>query len=284
MSTEAGSLFVVATPIGNLDDISRRAIDVLGSVDRILAEDTRHSARLLSRYGVSTEVNAFHEHNERDIAADVIQRIRSGENVALISDAGTPLISDPGFHLLKLAHEMKIRVIPVPGPSAVMAALSVCGLATDRFFFEGFLPARSAQRRARLETLAQSTYTTVLLESPHRVLATFEDLIEVYGGDHTATIAKELTKRYETVRSDALDALYAWLRENAERQKGEFVIIVSGAEATPTGLIDAEQRALLELLLEETPLKTAVRLAARISGANRNSLYELALRLRRARD
>ena len=284
MSSESGSLFVVATPIGNLDDISKRAIDVLASVDRILAEDTRHSARLLSRYGISSGVNAFHEHNERKLAPAIIRHIQSGENVALISDAGTPLINDPGFHLLKLAHERGIRVVPIPGPSAVTAALSVCGLATDRFFFEGFLPSRAQQRRARLETLAKSTHTIVLLESPHRVLAVFEDLIGVFGGDRRATIAKELTKLFETVRTDSLETLYAWLAENTERQKGEFVIVVSGARERPAGQVDEEQRALLALLLEETPLKTAVRLAARISGANRNSLYEAALRLRKARD
>ena len=284
MSSKPGSLFVVATPIGNLDDISRRALDVLGSVDRILAEDTRHSAKLLTRYGVSTKVSAFHEHNERDLAADVIERIQSGENIALISDAGTPLISDPGFHLLKLVHEKNIRVVPVPGPSAVVAALSVCGLPTDRFFFEGFLPPKSAQRRSRLQTLAQSTSTTVLLESPRRLLATLKDMIDVFGGDRTATVAKELTKVFETVRTGTLEALYAWLAENAERQKGEFVIVVSGAKSRPAGLVDDEHRALLELLLEELPVKTAVRLAAKISGANRNSLYEMALRLNQAQD
>lgn len=284
MSSESGSLFVVATPIGNLDDISKRAIDVLASVDRILAEDTRHSARLLSRYGISTGVDAFHEHNERNLAPAIIRRLQSGENVALISDAGTPLINDPGFHLLKLAHERGIRVVPIPGPSAVTAALSVCGLATDRFFFEGFLPSKAQQRRARLKSLAQSTHTVVLLESPHRVLAMFEDLIEAFGGDRQATIAKELTKMFETVRTNSLETLYAWLAENTERQKGEFVIIVSGARERPAGPVDEEQRALLALLLEEFPLKTAVRLAARISGANRNSLYQAALRLRKARD
>ena len=284
MSTGAGSLFVVATPIGNLEDISGRAIDVLGSVDRILAEDTRHSAKLLGRYGISTQVDAFHEHNEGDVAESVISRILAGENVALISDAGTPLISDPGFQLLQLAHESDVRVIPVPGASAVTAALSVCGLATDRFFFEGFLPSKSSPRRARLESLSRLTNTIVLLESPHRIQASLEDLIDVFGGDRNATIAKELTKVFETVRMDSLTALYAWLTADPERQKGEFVIIVTGAEAPSGGVVDEQHRALLELLLEELSLKSAVRLAAKISGANRNNLYEMALRLRQVKE
>lgn len=284
MSTKAGNLYVVATPIGNLEDMSGRAIDVLGSVDRILAEDTRHSAKLLGRYGISTRVEAFHEHNERDVAESVVDRILNGENVALISDAGTPLINDPGYHLLKLAHASNIRVVPVPGASAVTAALSVCGLATDRFFFEGFLPTKSASRRARLQALAPLTNTIVLLESPHRIVPTLEDLIDVFGGERSATIAKELTKVFETIRKDSLDALHAWLTADAERRKGEFVIIVSGAEPSTAGVGADEHRTLLQLLLEEMPVKTAVRLAAKISGANRNSLYELALRLRERED
>ncbi len=277
MSSSPGRLFVVATPIGNLDDISSRAIEVLQSVDIILAEDTRHSAGLLSRYGISTKITAFHEHNEAKLNDAIIAKLESGRDAAIISDAGTPLISDPGFKLVQSAHKGGIQVIPIPGPSAVVAALSVSGLPTDRFLFEGFLPSRREGRRRRLEALARGTETLVILESPHRVLATLQDMMEIFGATRMGAIAKELTKVYETVRLDTLTALHAWLGEREERQKGEFVIVVSGAEhADP----DPEaHRELLRDLLGELPLKTAVRLAAKISGASRNRLYALALEL-----
>lgn len=278
MSKKAGHLYVVATPIGNLDDISPRAVDVLKSVDLVLAEDTRHSARLLSRFGIDSKVRAFHEHNERQLSESVITSLAEGRDAALISDAGTPLISDPGFHLVRLAHERGVRVIPIPGPSAVVAALSAAGLPTDRFLFEGFLPSRREARRRRLEDLAGVTHTLVILESTHRVAATLEDLAEIFGADRPGAVAKELTKVHETVRTDRLAALNAWLGEQPDRQKGEFVIVVAGAPEADAGAPEAH-RALLEALLEELPLKTAVRLAARLSGASKNRLYALALEL-----
>jgi len=279
MTNTSGRLFVVATPIGNLDDISPRALDVLGAVDLILAEDTRHSAKLLGRFGISTKVTAFHEHNERRAVADILARIRSGLDVALISDAGTPLISDPGFHLVRHAHEQHIQVVPVPGPSAVLAALSVGGLPTDRFVFEGFLPSRREQRLRRLEALADVPATIVVLEGPHRLLPTLEDMAAVFGPERTAAVAKELTKRFEVVRRDTLGALHAWLTESAERQKGEFVLVIGGAAKTPAEASESAHRVLLSTLMDEVPLKTAVKMAAKISGANRNDLYELALAL-----
>ncbi|MDX1515021.1 MAG: 16S rRNA (cytidine(1402)-2'-O)-methyltransferase [Gammaproteobacteria bacterium] len=277
-----GCLFVVATPIGNLDDISKRARDVLTSVDRILAEDTRHSARLLTSIGASTTVNAYHDHNERDMSAIVVARLKEGENVALICDAGTPAVSDPGYHLLKLAHENGIRVVPVPGPSAVIAALSVCGLPVDRFMFEGFLPSRAGQRRSRLRELSDSPHTFVLLESPHRIVDALDDMVEIFGPERPASVAKEMTKMYESVQTGTLGSLRAWLLEETERRKGEFVLVVSGAVASADGAGAEEQGRLLTLLLEELPLKTAVRLAAKITGEGKNDLYQLALRLNRS--
>ncbi len=279
MSSSVGRLFVVATPIGNLDDISRRAIEVLGSVDLILAEDTRHSAALLSRYGIKTRVSAFHEHNEAKKNDAVIAKLEGGLDAAIISDAGTPLINDPGYQLVRTAHRRGVQVIPIPGPSAVLAALCASGLPTDRFRFEGFLPARRDARRRRLEALACAPETLVILESPHRVLATLEDLAEIFGAARQAAIAKELTKVFETVRMDSLEALHAWLSERAERQKGEFVIVVSGSEGNDKDVQVEANRQLLATLLKELPLKTAVRLAATISGASRNRLYALALEL-----
>lgn len=277
MSNSPGRLFVVATPIGNLDDISSRAIEVLRSVDIILAEDTRHSAGLLGRFGIDSKISAFHEHNEAKLNDAIIAKLGSGLDVAIISDAGTPLINDPGFKLVQSAHQSGVQVIPIPGPSAVVAALSVSGLPTDRFRFEGFLPSKREGRRKRLQALARGTETLVILESPHRVMATLQDMVEIFGATRMGAIAKELTKVFEAVRMDTLAALHAWLGEREERQKGEFVIVISGAEhADP----DPEaHRELLRTLLGELPLKTAVRLAAEISGASRNRLYALALDL-----
>lgn len=280
MSKRTGRLFVVATPIGNLDDISRRAIEVLRTVDVVLAEDTRHSRRLLDRFKIKTKITAFHEHNEAQMNDAVIAKLDSGLDVAIISDAGTPLINDPGFQLVRSAHRHGVQVIPIPGPSAVLAALSACGLPTDRFLFEGFLPARREARRRRLETLARAPQTLVVLESPHRVLAALGDMVEIFGASRTGAVAKELTKVFETVRMDTLAALHAWLGERAERQKGEFVILVAGAD-NAGGASEADaHRDLLKALLEELPLKTAVRLAAGITGASRNRLYAIALALR----
>ena len=279
MSNSPGRLFVVATPIGNLDDISSRAIQVLRSVDIILAEDTRHSANLLSRFEIRTRVSAYHEHNEAKMNDAIITKLGSGLNAAIISDAGTPLISDPGFQLVRSAHRHGIQVIPIPGPSAVLAALSASGLPTDRFLFEGFLPSRREARRRRLYALSRRTETLVILESPHRVLATLEDMVEIFGATRMGAVAKELTKVFENVRMDALSSLHAWLGEREERQRGEFVIVVSGAEDAEA---ESEMEAhcqLLQALLSELPLKTAVRLAATISGASRNRLYTLALEL-----
>ncbi|WP_455385258.1 16S rRNA (cytidine(1402)-2'-O)-methyltransferase, partial [Acidihalobacter prosperus] len=235
MSIEAGVLYVVATPLGNLGDISPRAAEILGAVDVVAAEDTRVSGRLLAHLGLSAgRLLSLHEHNEESRVPGLIQRLRDGDSVALISDAGTPLISDPGFRLVVAAREAGVRISPVPGPSALIAALSVAGLPTDRFVFEGFLPAKPAARRSRLQALADERRTLVFYESSHRVEACVGDMAEAFGGARRAVIARELTKRFEQVADGALDELKSWLEADADRSRGEFVLVVAGDDKQPT--------------------------------------------------
>ena len=282
MSIEKRALYVVATPLGNLADMTHRAVAVLAAVDVIAAEDTRHSRHLLRHYGITTPCVALHEHNEARVAPGLVQRILAGEAVALISDAGTPLISDPGYGLVRSAQAAGCRVVPVPGPSALTAALCAAGLPNDRFVFEGFLPARAGGRRQRLQALRDETRTLVFYEAPHRILRLLEDLCEILGGGREAAIARELTKTFETIRRDSLAALRAWVAADPHQQKGEFVVLVRGAEATAEeALVEATPEALLTALLARLPLKEAVATAAEISGLRRNRLYELAVRLGR---
>lgn len=276
MSIEKGVLYVVATPIGNLDDMSRRAVDVLAEVDRIAAEDTRHSRRLLHHFGIATPMVAVHEHNERRMLASLLGQLQAGCSLALISDAGTPLISDPGFALVRAAREAGVRVVPVPGPNAAICALSAAGLPTDRFVFEGFLPPRSSARRARLQALAAESRTLVFYESSHRIVDSLADLTEVFGDDRKALVARELTKTFETIRDGSLRELAAWVAADPDQQKGEFVVVVRGTVADATDL-DIQARRVVDLLLEELPVKQAAALAARITGAARNRLYAYAL-------
>lgn len=280
MSTKPGKLFVVATPIGNLDDISARARSILAQVDLIAAEDTRHSGRLLQHLGVVTPLAALHDFNERAASEGLIARMLRGENVALISDAGTPLINDPGHRLVAGAHDHGIEVVAVPGPSAVIAALSVCGLPVHRFAFEGYLPEKSAARRAFLQGLAREQRTLVFLEAPHRIEAALADLIEVFGPARRATIARELTKRFETVRRAGLAVLQAWLRDDPDQRRGEFVIVVEGAAAAVALADEAEVRRLLGVLVTRLSVKDAATVAAELTGRHRNELYALALEVR----
>lgn len=275
-----GTLYVVATPIGNLGDMTPRAIEVLQQVDVIAAEDTRHSAPLLRHFGISTHCIACHEHNERQIAAELVGRLQRGEAVALISDAGTPLVSDPGFHLVRSAREAGVTVVPVPGASAMVAALSASGLPSDRFVFEGFLPAKSSARRQHLQTLADESRTLIFYESTHRIEESLADMAGVFGGERYAVVARELTKRFETIRGDTLQNLIAWIAADANQVKGEFVVMVHGAAERETGEIDAESERVLKLLLEELPVKQAAALAAKITGAKKNALYQFALELK----
>lgn len=280
MTSRQGVLYVVATPIGNLRDMSERAVATLKSVARIAAEDTRHSARLLAHFGIDTPMVALHEHNEREVTPRLLERLAAGDDVALISDAGTPLVSDPGYCLVRAARAAGYRVVPVPGPAACIAALSVSGLPADRFVFEGFLPARSAARRSRLEALRAEERTLMFHESSHRIVDCLGDMADSFGADRPAVIARELTKLYETVKSGSLATLLAWLCADPDQRKGEFVVLVQGAAPPGDDALDAAARRTLEVLVAELPLKQAVALAAKITGISRNALYALALTLK----
>ena len=284
MTVEAGVLYVVATPIGNLGDMTPRAVEILQGVDQIAAEDTRHSSRLLTHFSIGTPTIALHEHNERTQAPRLVARIAAAESLALISDAGTPLVSDPGFHLVRLAREQGIRVVPVPGASAVMAGLSVSGLPTDRFVFEGFLPAKSGPRRKRLQALAGETRTLIFYEAPHRVRAMLEDMAAVIGVGRRAVLARELTKIFETVKDAPLGELAEWVRADSDQQKGEIVLLLAGAPSDEDGGDDSEARRILGVLLEDLPLSQASALAARITGLKKKQLYRLGLSLGEAKD
>jgi len=277
MSIIPGALYVVATPIGNLQDITLRALEVLRNVDLILAEDTRHSARLLGHFGINTAVGSFHDHSERKLTEDIIRRLQRGATMALITDAGTPLISDPGYPLVNAAHAGGISVIPIPGSSALTGALSVAGLPTEKFVFEGFLPAKRTPRLRRLQELVLEGRTQVFYEAPHRICQLLEDLIQCYGPQRTATLAKELTKLHETIRKDTLDNLYRWLLEDDMRQNGEFVLIVAGDIASVPE--NSELERVLKVLLRTMSAREAVAVAAEILKEPRNKLYKLAVKL-----
>ncbi len=277
-SVQPGTLYVVATPIGNLDDISARALRILREVALIAAEDTRHSARLLQHFGIQTPLAACHEHNERDQGGRFLARLQAGEDVALISDAGTPLISDPGYHLVRQARAAGFAVVPVPGACALIAALSAAGLPSDRFIFEGFLPAKAAGRCARLEQVREEPRTLIFYEAPHRILECLQDMREVFGADRPALLARELTKTFETLQGLPLAELCEWVAADNNQQRGECVVLVAGWQA-PEGeeAVSAEALRVLDLLLAEMPLKRAAALAAEITGVRKNLLYQVAL-------
>ena len=281
---EAGVLYVVATPIGNLADITQRALGVLAGVDLICAEDTRHSGHLLQQYQITTKTLAMHDHNERDRAPDVVARLQQGKSVALISDAGTPLISDPGFHLVRLAHEQGVKVVPIPGASAMLAALSAAGLPSDRFVFEGFLSSKGAARKKRLEEMAAETRTVIFYEAPHRLLHTLADMVAVFGENRHVVLARELTKTFETIKGDAVGALLQWATDDPNQQKGEIVLLVKGMEADDGEEVSAESQRILKLLMAELPLSQASALAAKITGGKKKPLYQLGLSLAGAGD
>ncbi len=279
MSIVKNALYIVATPLGNADDMSRRALEVLGGVDVIAAEDTRRIKRLLQHFHLRADCISLHEHNEGAASAQVVKRLQAGQSVALVSDAGTPLISDPGYELIRLAQAAGVRVIPVPGPSALTAALSVAGLPSDRFVFEGFLPPRSAARRARLAQLQNEPRTLIFYEAPHRIVETLRDMEAVFGAEREAAVVRELTKTYETVRRDTLGHLAEWVASDNEQQKGEIVVLVHGAPQLPGATAEVDVRRLLTILLEGKSTKEAVALAADLTGEKRNRLYEMALEI-----
>ena len=272
-----GTLFVVATPIGNLEDMSPRAVSTLQQADLVVAEDTRHTGKLLMRFGIRAKLRALHEHNEARVAPELVAMIKAGHNVVLVSDAGTPLISDPGYVLVDAALSANATVIPIPGPCALVAALSVSGMPTDRFVFEGFLPARTVARQQRLQILATELRTSIVYEAPHRIVATLEDCVAVLGPDRVVTIAKELSKIHEQVFRGATTAALAWLEAVPARQRGEFVLVLSGASAQPAPRQDWHRD--LELLLEELSPARASRVLAKMTGAARKDIYQAALAL-----
>ena len=279
----SGTLFIVATPIGNLSDITERALQVLKQVSLIAVEDSRHSGRLLQAHGVATPMLAVHEFNERQRTEGLLDRVAAGESIALISDAGTPLISDPGFQLVRRAHQRGLVVVPVPGPSAAIAALSAAGLPSDRFAFEGFLPARRSARIAALQKLQREPRTLIFYEAPHRILESVQDLVECFGESREVTLARELTKTHETIRQTTLGGLAAFVAEDANQQKGEIVLVVAGYERKGTEL-DGEVLRLLSILLDELPLKQAAALVARVTGLAKGEIYDAGLQLKGKKD
>jgi 16S rRNA (cytidine1402-2'-O)-methyltransferase len=276
---ESGTLYIVATPIGNLTDISQRAIDVLTHVDIIACEDTRHTQRLLSAYSIKNKTLSLHDHNERQRQDYVATLLQEGKSIALVSDAGTPLISDPGFHLVRHCRQLNLSVSPIPGACAAIAALSVAGLPTDRFSFEGFLPSKTGARQATLANLLEEPRTMVFYDAPRRAIDTVEDIVKVLGGERQVVISRELTKTFETVHSDTAENLLAWLKEDPNQLKGEMVLIIEGkkidANVIPAKAIDT-----LKLLLEEMKPKKACAITAEIYGVKKNALYEIALSLK----
>lgn len=275
--TPAGTLFIVPTPIGNLGDLSPRAQETLTSVAAIAAEDTRHSRKLLQQFAINNEVFALHEHNERERTQAIIERLREGDSLALISDAGTPLISDPGYVLVQQCRAQGIRVVALPGPCAITTALSGAGLPTDRFTFEGFLPAKPQQRRKTLSELVNEPRTMVFYESPHRILATLADLQDVMGGERKLVLARELTKQFETYLSGSIAEVVAQVQSDANQQRGEFVLMIAGAPASEQAADTQTALRTVHLLREHMPLKKAAACAAEIHGLRKNQLYQLAL-------
>jgi 16S rRNA (cytidine1402-2'-O)-methyltransferase len=268
----AGTLHVVATPIGNLGDLSPRALETLRSVAAICAEDTRHTRQLLAHFGIEQSLIALHEHNEDELAGRLVARLQAGESLALVSDAGTPLVSDPGFRLVRAARAAGVRVSPVPGASALITALSVAGLPSDRFVFEGFLPAKANARRERLTALVSETRTLLFYESSHRIAETLADCVTVFGAGRRAVVARELTKLFESVLDGTLAELQARIDADPNQRKGEFVLLIEGAGDDADAKV-AEGRRIYTKLSAHLPPSTAAKLAAELSGAPRKALY-----------
>ncbi len=275
---QTGTLTIVATPIGNLDDMVPRAVQTLQSASLIACEDTRHSKKLLNHFSIDKPCISYHDHAHRKVIDGLLKRLQDGEDIALISDAGTPLVSDPGYRIVAEARNHGISVVPVPGACAAIAALSVSGLPTDSFYFGGFLPAKSSQRKSALATIKNKTETLIFYEAPHRIAATLQDAIDVLGADRQAFIGREISKTFETFLHGTINELYNQVTEESNQQRGEIVLVINGTkEKVQTGSVDTEK--VLSLLIEELPASKAASLAAKICGVERKSLYQMALAL-----
>ncbi|KKD59941.1 tetrapyrrole methylase [Grimontia sp. AD028] len=273
---DVSTLYIVPTPIGNLGDITQRALEILQQVDIIAAEDTRHTGKLLSHFGITTRTFALHDHNEQQKADFLIEKLVSGQNIALVSDAGTPLISDPGYHLVTRCRQAGVKVVPLPGPCAVITALSASGLPSDRFSFEGFLPPKSKGRRDKFSDIAEDPRTLIFYESPHRILDTLDDMLVVLGAERQVVLARELTKTYETIHGAPLGELIEWLNEDSNRIRGEMVLLIAGHRAEKEDL-PLEATKAVTLLAKELPLKKASAIAAELYNVKKNALYKWGL-------
>lgn len=271
--SSAGRLFIVATPIGNLDDMTPRAIHTLKTVDSIAAEDTRHSGKLLKHFAIDTPMLAYHDHNEEQRSEQILGMLAAGKNIALVSDAGTPLISDPGYRLVSACHRDGISVTPIVGASAMVAAMSVSGLPSDHFYFAGFLPAKSGPRRAQMQALATRRETLVLYESCHRITETLADLQEVFGAERRLAYCRELTKAFETIRTDTVATIAAWVESDSDQRRGEIVLLVEGDTSDRAELDETTQRWLRALAGEMAPTRAAA-LAAKVTGLRKKVLYD----------
>lgn len=272
-----GVLYVVATPIGNLADMVPRAVEALQTVALIAAEDTRHSSRLLAHFDIKTPAIAYHDHSDDQRTEHILQRLLNGEHVALISDAGTPLVSDPGYRLVREARQSGIQVIPIPGACAMIAALSAAGLPSDRFAFEGFLPAKQTARCSVLQSLANETRTLIFYEAPHRILETLRDISQIFGAEREVVIARELTKTFETIRGGPVAEITDWVAGDANQQRGEIVLLIRGASAPTASDMHAEAERVMRVLLEDLTIKQAASLGAKLTGLKKNFLYQWAL-------
>lgn len=271
------TLYIVPTPIGNLGDITQRALDVLSSVDVIAAEDTRHTGKLLSHFNIQTKTFALHDHNEQQKAQALVEKLLAGQSIALVSDAGTPLISDPGYHLVSQCRQAGVKVTPLPGACAVITALSASGLPSDRFSFEGFFPAKSKGRKDKLLEIAKVERTCIFYESPHRITESLQDMLEILGPDREVVLARELTKTFETIQGLPLGELVTWIEEDDNRKRGEMVLLIHGyREDKASGIPDEALRS-LTILVKELPLKKAAALTAEIYNLKKNDLYKWGL-------
>ncbi len=277
LPTEVPTLYIVPTPIGNLGDITQRALDVLSSVDVIAAEDTRHTGKLLSHFNIQTKTFALHDHNEQQKAQVLVEKLLSGESIALVSDAGTPLISDPGYHLVSQCRQAGVKVVPLPGACAVITALSASGLPSDRFSFEGFLPAKSKGRKDKFMEIAKVERTCIFYESPHRITESLQDMLSVLGPEREVVLARELTKTYETIQGLPLGELIDWIEEDENRKRGEMVLLVHGHRETADEDLPDEALRTLGILVKELPLKKASALTAEIYNLKKNALYKWGL-------